>query len=709
MFQKAKPVFAAGHEKEMNRVVGFYARIPAARHARLRIAGSALYMVKINGAFVHQGPARTCHGKYRVDEISIGKYLTGENDLITIRVQSSYCNSYYLLEQEGFLQAEVVDTDGTVMAYTGIGGDFHCVLLDERFRQVPRYSFQRAFVEAYRLNPNREAFDIDPEHSLAPAGILAEYQPKELIPRGLTNPTFPFEPIRALLGQGDVTRAASPQPRDGGIAPSESFHAFSRGDIIMNPVQEICEMQYTHVGKVQGSPASFGVRRNSYVLTDLGGERTGLISLRVVAREQTVLYLAFDEVLRDGRIDVKRYGCGNVVKYELDPGEYRLLTMEPYSFRYLMVVALGGGAQVWDLGVRRIGFSEIDLRLDSNDEEEQKIYAAAVETFRQNTYDIYMDCPSRERAGWLCDSFFTSRVEYALTGKSQVEHAFLENFLLPDHFPHLPDGMLPMCYPSDHTNGTYIPQWAMWYVLELYEYLGRSGDCALIEQAKDRMIALYRFLEKYENEDGLLEKLPSWNFIEWSHANSLVQDVNYPTNALYAAMLDALDQLYEMPQLHEKAAHIRAFIRENTLVNDFFCDNSVRDENGKLVLSGECTEACQYYMFFLKVASPQTDPTLWKRLQEEFGPERVAQGRYPQIYPANSFIGNYLRLEVLFREGCFEQVLREIKGYFLYMAEKTGTLWENIGDNASCNHGFASYVAVWLLGIRNRQQPTELA
>ena len=33
------------------------------------------------------------------------------------------------------------------------------------------------------------------------------------------------------------------------------------------------------------------------------------------------------------------------------------------------------------------------------------------------------------------------------------------------------------------------------------------------------------------------------------------------------------------------------------------------------------------------------------------------------------------------------------------MAQKTGTLWENDGDYASCNHGFASHVAVWLLEI----------
>ena len=31
--------------------------------------------------------------------------------------------------------------------------------------------------------------------------------------------------------------------------------------------------------------------------------------------------------------------------------------------------------------------------------------------------------------------------------------------------------------------------------------------------------------------------------------------------------------------------------------------------------------------------------------------------------------------------------------FYLYMAEQTGTLWENVGASASCNHGFASHVA----------------
>ena len=27
--------------------------------------------------------------------------------------------------------------------------------------------------------------------------------------------------------------------------------------------------------------------------------------------------------------------------------------------------------------------------------------------------------------------------------------------------------MLPMCYPSDHNDGVFIPNWAMWFVVQL--------------------------------------------------------------------------------------------------------------------------------------------------------------------------------------------------------------------------------------------------
>ena len=64
----------------------------------------------------------------------------------------------------------------------------------------------------------------------------------------------------------------------------------------------------------------------------------------------------------------------------------------------------------------------------------------------------------------------------------------------------------------------------------------------------------------------------------------------------------------------------------------------------------------------------------------------------PKSGPQMLFIGNYLRMELLSRAGRPAQLLKESREYFDYMALKTGTLWENTGDYASCNHGFASHI-----------------
>ena len=48
------------------------------------------------------------------------------------------------------------------------------------------------------------------------------------------------------------------------------------------------------------------------------------------------------------------------------------------------------------------------------------------------------------------------------------------------------------------------------------------------------------------------------------------------------------------------------------------------------------------------------------------------------------------------RVGLKEKVKENVLGFFYGMAKKTGTLWELMDPVASCNHGFASHVAVWL-------------
>lgn len=133
--------------------------------------------------------------------------------------------------------------------------------------------------------------------------------------------------------------------------------------------------------------------------------------------------------------------------------------------------------------------------------------------------------------------------------------------------------------------------------LELREYLDRSETANWIERFMGKSLGLLKYFSRFENSDGLLENLESWVFVEWSRANDLTSGVNYPSNMLYAAMLSAISELYNLPELSEKAQKIRETVYRQSFDGEFFRDHAVR-ENGILKAAADRTEVCQYYAFF---------------------------------------------------------------------------------------------------------------
>ncbi len=318
---------------------------------------------------------------------------------------------------------------------------------------------------------------------------------------------------------------------------------------------------------------------------------------------------------------------------------------------------------------------------------------AAVQTYLCNSLSIFMDCPSRERAGWLCDSYYTARAERVFTGESLVEGDFLDNYAYsPGEY--LPDGMVPMCYPACHPNGRYIPQWSLWLLLELEEHFRLRGGCDT-EKFLPMIDGLLRYFERYENELGLLEDLPSWNFVEWSRANDWTQGINFPTNMLYAAALDAVAALLGRSELSEKARRIRAKVEQMCYDGEYFHDQATRDASGEPRVNEHISEACQYYAFKFGVAVGERYEPLRQRLIHDFTPDGVVEG----IERANALMGLYMRMELLLEWDERDALVAELRGYYAHMARLTGTLWEHKYSRSSLNHGFASFVAVPMLKI----------
>jgi alpha-L-rhamnosidase len=697
-FVCAKPVWLEGREKEKNVFVGFRAVVDgkAAEGAVVRLTGSTICRLFVNGEFLGYGPARGPHGFYRVDEWPLkGRCKPGPN-VIAIEVAGYNANSYYFIDQPSFLQAEVA-AGATVLASTaGAGTAFEAQALDSRVQKVQRYSFQRPFSEVYRLTPGTDAWRVG---GAFPTQKLAVLPARALLARLAPYPDFAVRPpqreVFAGTAKNNPDKKVHADRTIKNIGPK--LAGYPEAELATLPYYEVQRLETVTKERTDlplDAQSRLALADGQFRIVDFGLNNSGFPGATLRCDAPTRVYFVFDEILDKDDVSVTRLSCCNVVAYDLAAaGTYRVEAFEPYTLRYLKILTVGAACEVSDLHFREyVNAATGRATFAASDATYNRIFEAARETFKQNAVDVFTDCPSRERAGWLCDSFFIGRVAADLCGDTRMERMFFENFLLPDKFEFLPDGMLPMCYPADHNDGVFIPNWALWFVIQLDEYLQRSGDRATVDALKPRVLALLEYFKPFKNSDGLLEKLPGWVFVEWSHANKLVQDVNYPSNMTYAEVLACVARLYNMPALQAEADALRATIRKQSFNGTFFVDNARRQPDGTLASSGERTETCQYYAFFFHTATPQTHAALWETLRADFGPDRRQTKKHPEIHFANAFIGNYLRLELLSRQGLSAQILDETKGYFLKMADLTGTLWENDNTSASCCHGFASHV-----------------
>ena len=715
-FEKACPVWIMGREQEMNLWISLRAVARGAEKTMLRLTGSSAYDIRVNGEFIAFGPARCAHGFYRVDEIDLSG-LVSEKSVVTVNVAGYNADSFYHLDQPSFVCAELIE-DGEITAATG-GEGFLCRVMTEHEQKAERYSGQRTFCEIYRISPFLSKWEKAPEirerdYAMARLSAVEE---KVFIARGSAYNIYDRILADEIISHSDfiledygsrVRHPAYIVPRGNDTGASKK--SFSLGEVETDLFVQARNIEVCNLKRTSEKPTAQTLREGETVTYRMPCNMTGKIDFSVACDDDTEILIMFDEFLgENGLVHYRRMYTVNAAMWKLKNGRYHLSTFEPYTMGVVTFHVTKGRAILSDVGMIYFGAEKTERTYCGEDEELQKIFHAAVETYRQNTFTIYMDCPSRERAGWLCDSFFTSRVEKTLTGKSEIERCFLENFFLPDRFKNLPKGMFPMCYPADFGNGTFIPNWAMFLVLELEEYLERTGDIDFIQNAKDKIYALMDYFKQFENRDGLLEKLEKWVFVEWSECNKLTQDINFPTNMLYAKTLRAVSRLYGEAEFAEKAERLKETINEKSFTDKgFYCDNAVYGEDGEAHLSEKYTETCQYYAFFCGITTPEEKPELWQRMLNDFGPERIVPNKWPEftpdakwqeIYPSNAFIGNYLRLELLYLYGEHEKLTQNIKGFFTKMADLTGTLWENDSTTASCNHGFASHVIYWMDGM----------
>ena len=698
-----KAFWARQYREQKNHTLAFRYTLVPGEGTVLTLAAASLYRIFVNGKLAAYGPARAAHGWSRIDRYELCRFGTGRQ-VLTVEVSAPNINSFYTVDELPFFAAEITEGERCIAT----AEDFEAWLLDDRVTRVQRFSFQRTFVESYVLDGRRAALYAGGPVSY-PAVELSEVEGNRQLPRGVSDPKLEHVGCR-LLETGTVTE--DPDAPVWNDRCLDNIGPMLRG-FPREQLEECLSDEISHLRCQRGTCADPDrIRAGEYRLYDFGESCTGFCSFEMDVAEDATLYLTFDELAPSTesctQVDPFRNGCCNVMKFRLSRGTHQVLTYEANTMHFLNLILTGGSVTLRSLGM--ITYENPDTRRlpSTGDRQLDAIVEASRRTFAQNAVDVLTDCPSRERAGWLCDSYFSARAERMFTGDNKVERNFLENYVMSPQSPYLPEGMLPMCYPADHNDGGYIPNWPMWLVLELEGYLKRTGDRELVMRAEKRVDGLLNFFRGYENEDGLLENLEGWVFIEWSRCNSpeYTCGVNYPTNMLYAKVLETAGRLYDNPDRIRKAEQIRSVIAAQAFDGTFFGENRVR-QDGRLVPTGNLSETCQYYAFYFGLATRESHPALYETLLHQFGPRRDPEKVYPEVAQSNAIVGNYLRLEILLQDGLYDEVLDECRRFFYDMALRTNTLWEHSRASCSLNHGFASIAANYITEAVRRKNEAQ--
>lgn len=731
-FVNAKAIWKRKDVQNYNQFIGFYTCIEVPKEQKLTfaIAARSYYRLYIDGEMAANGPARTAKGYCRVDEtvMELSGRIHVAVEVLAIDKPEKYCNDCTL--EPGMLNAEIIGQDGTVYASTG-KSEWKCRELTYRRMNVEMMSHSRGIVEWYDLNPQSSSWRM---------GECADFENPEITEGEVTylrrRAPYPdykaiaFERLQKIADQ-KYAGVKNAGVKNRGIEDADIKHEGTVMKLarMMNPrwyeqipkenyflesLRSETECKFTGeflIGEAEKSGKYLKIRpgqEDFSVVWNIRESEVGFIDFTVKADGDCVLdVINTDHTDQCGKIRANTYAT----RYILAKGEYHLTTFEPKLTKYIKIIfRTEKGVEIQFPRLLRYTYPDCGAAdFECNDGDLNRIYEASKRTLRLNTLDIFMDCPQRERGGWLCDSQFTAYGAWQMFGDLTVEKDFLENFMLTDADA-MDHAFFPEVYPGSKTrNGDPgIMNWSFWLITELADYYERSGDVEFVEQCRERVTRFIEGLLSLRGRSGLIEDMDA-QFVDWSLSNRefCLQPVSVPNNCLAVYMLERISAVYEEEAWKTAACEMRAVIEALDTDMDIF---------------GGGGDAAIYKDGALKRGDCATESgialELWGRfhLNDKKYIRRFvdAMGYSPKYCPepnigrANLFIGLMIRFSVLARLGEIEQLVKEMRE--LYLPELrigAGTFFENYSGFSGC-HGFnaaaGAYLTNYLLGLGEPKQ-----
>ncbi|MFD0669958.1 family 78 glycoside hydrolase catalytic domain [Cohnella sp. GCM10027633] len=477
--------------------------------ATIKLFADSRYALYVNGRYVGRGPCRSDPRMPYCDEWDILDELRSGTNVIAVLALHYGYGTGQSVHRIPALIAEADIRAGTIEPIV--------VPSDASWRCLPAPAYDR---DAPRVNGCQGPIEI--------------YDAR-LEPAGWTEPDFDDGAWKKAKGRGAVLspfwnwKVREIPNLEEGVAEARAIVNFGYAKQVAEPVQRLHRQIFAEEalirltgGRVEDGIADYKVEPDpeegqaSIVTFEFPVMEAGYLQLDVTGSAGTVIDAVYAEELWEGKALINVDYSRPIDRFVLAEGRNRLENAFAWrAFRYVQFRVRGANGPVAfhrvGMRTRRYPMART-ASMHSGDDRLNGIWDISVRTLRICMQDGFLDSSSREQQQWMGDGRWQAVFNAYLSGDSRLHRKLLEQIGQSQDW----QGMTKARYPDGHHNYPPIPSFCLAWISAFADYRTYAGDDGFVRAWWPNIVLALRWFAALENEDGLLEDVPYWAFIDWA-------------------------------------------------------------------------------------------------------------------------------------------------------------------------------------------------
>jgi alpha-L-rhamnosidase len=450
-----------------------------------------------------------------------------------------------------------------------------------------------------------------------------------------------------------------------------------------------------------------------YVVVDFGKEVSGYVRLALKGVAGGVVDLGYSEVFQDGRIDILREGPMYFAdRYIMKDGPQKWELFFWKGFRYLQLDFRNCSAPVDVEKVSLLYTSyPVEYRgaFECSDPLLNRVWDVGRWTLRNCMHDAYEDTPWREQGQWLGDAQVEMLSDYVTFGATPLERKCLRQFAEGQ----TETGMIPANWPAaailwrgPQAPPFGIPTFMCQWVSMILDHDRYTGDHELTKVLYPHVIRLLGYLQRFENDAGLLENVPGFVFLDWIAEPGFVDMPGGGRSGVLTGMNchyhRALIDAAALASSQSDEARRLEWSRKAGRLKDAINDRLWSERDGLYVRGyrdGQLLPRLEVHDSILAIYAGVAPPDRMTRSLETLSGPKSAD-----IVPMGSPYFYHFYLQALRKAGRPTQAIENIRrDYGKMLAAGATTWWEHFAGFASRSHAWScgpSYdLPTYVLGV----------